>query len=61
MRQVVDIAFDGAHRSTLELAELDSEFEDVPLAIHASYSREEILAALDWVSEKRSPATMREG
>ena len=37
------------------------ELADVPLALHASYSREEILAALGWVSEKRTPATMREG
>ncbi|WP_458317233.1 DUF3427 domain-containing protein [Mycolicibacterium brisbanense] len=61
MRQVIDIAFDGAHRSTYGLWDMSDEFVDVPLALHASYSREEILAALGWVSEKRTPATMREG
>lgn len=61
MRQVIDIAFDGAHRSTYGLWNMDDEFVDVPLALHASYSREEILAALGWVSDKRTPATMREG
>lgn len=61
MRQVIDIAFDGAHRSTYGLSDMGHEFADVPLALHASYSREEILAALGWVSEKRTPATMREG
>ncbi|KWX20783.1 DUF3427 domain-containing protein [Mycolicibacterium wolinskyi] len=61
MRQVIDIAFDGAHRSTHELSNMGADFVDVPLALHASYSREEILAALGWVSDKRTPATMREG
>ncbi|GAS88702.1 DNA/RNA helicase [Mycolicibacterium brisbanense] len=61
MRQVIDIAFDGAHRSTYGLWDMSDEFVEVPLALHASYSREEILAALGWVSEKRTPATMREG
>ncbi|MEX3652601.1 DUF3427 domain-containing protein [Mycolicibacterium fortuitum] len=61
MRQVVDIAFDAAHRSTVAVGEVVPELVDVPLALHASYSREEILAALGWVSEQRTPATMREG
>lgn len=61
MCQVVDIAFDAAHRSTLAVGDVVPELADVPLALHASYSREEILAALGWVSEKRTPATMREG
>lgn len=61
MRQVMDIAFDGAHRSTYGLWDMGDDFADVPLALHASYSREEILAALGWVSEKRTPATTREG
>ena len=34
---------------------------DVPLAVHASYSREEILAAVGWTSKGRTPSTMREG
>lgn len=61
MRQVVDIAFDAAHRSTVAVGDVVPELADIPLALHASYSREEILAALGWVSEKRAPATMREG
>jgi len=34
---------------------------DVPLQLHASYSREEILAALGWTNGGRTPSTMREG
>ncbi len=61
MRQVIEIAFEGAHRSTYGLSDMGDDFADVPLALRASYSREEILAGLGWVSEKRTPATMREG
>ena len=34
---------------------------DVPLEVHATYSREEILAALGFASLQRTPSTMREG
>ncbi len=61
MCQVVDFVFDGAHRSTQALGDVVPELADVPLALHATYAREEILAALGWVSQKRTPATMREG
>lgn len=61
MRQVIDIAFDAAHRRTTALGEVLPELRDVPLALHATYSREEILAALGWVSQGRKPSTMREG
>ena len=61
MRQVIDIAFDGAHRSTYDLSTMGAEFADVPLALHASYSREEILAGLSFATQKRTPSTMREG
>ncbi|NKZ15516.1 DUF3427 domain-containing protein [Mycolicibacterium septicum DSM 44393] len=61
MRQVIDIAFDAAHRSTYGLWNMGEEFTDVPLALHASYSREEILAGLGFASQKRTPSTMREG
>ena len=61
MRQVVDIAFDAAHRSTYALGDVAPELAEVPLALHATYSREEVLAGLGWVSDKRTPATMREG
>ncbi|GFG73232.1 DUF3427 domain-containing protein [Mycobacterium botniense] len=60
MRQVIDIAFDAARRSTQPLGELIPALSDVPLAVHASYSREEILAALG-VASRRRPSTFREG
>jgi superfamily II DNA or RNA helicase/HKD family nuclease len=61
MRQVIDIAFDSARRSTYELSSLVPALADVPLEVHASYSREEILAALGFASLQRTPSTMREG
>ncbi len=61
MRQVIDIAFDNARRSTYPLGELIGELADVPLAVHGSYLREEILAALSFASLRRAPSTMREG
>ncbi|MCV7266621.1 DUF3427 domain-containing protein [Mycolicibacterium doricum] len=61
MREVIDIAFGTAHRTARPLVELAPALADVPLALHASYSREEILAALGWTAQGRSPSTMREG
>jgi superfamily II DNA or RNA helicase/HKD family nuclease len=61
MRQVIDIVFDAARRTTWPLDGLIHELADVPLAVHASYSREEILAALGFASLRRTPSTMREG
>jgi superfamily II DNA or RNA helicase len=61
MKQIIDIAFGAAHRSTYDLGDTAPALSDVPLALHATYSREEILAALGWTAEGRSPATMREG
>jgi superfamily II DNA or RNA helicase/HKD family nuclease len=61
MRQVVDIAFDTARRTTYNLGSLLPGLEDVPLEVHATYSREEILAALGFASLQRTPSTMREG
>jgi hypothetical protein len=60
MRQVIDIAFDAAHRSTTALGELIPDLAVVPLAVHARYSREEILAGLG-VAARRKPSTFREG
>jgi hypothetical protein len=37
------------------------ELAEVPLQLHATYSREEILAALGVASQQRTPNTMREG
>ncbi len=61
LRQVIDIAFDNARRSTYPLNDLIPDLADVPLAVHGSYSREEILAALSFASLRRTPGTMREG
>ncbi len=61
MRQVIDIAFDGARRTTHPLDQFIPGLADVPLAVHASYSREELLAALGFASLRRTPSTMREG
>jgi Domain of unknown function (DUF3427) len=61
LQQVIDIAFDNARRSTYPLDEFIPALADVPLAVHASYSREEILAALGFASLRRTPSTMREG
>ena len=61
LRQVIDIGFGAAHRPTTPLPDLLPELRDVPLAVHASYSREEILAAVGWTAQGRTPNTMREG
>jgi hypothetical protein len=61
MRQVIDITFDSARRSTYTLGRLVPALADVPLEVHASYTREEILAALGFASLRRTPSTMREG
>lgn len=61
MRQVIDIAFDTARRTTYDLGSLVPTLAEVPLQLHATYSREEILAALDYAAQNRTPSTMREG
>jgi hypothetical protein len=61
MRQVIDISFDSSRRSTYPLDEIIPELVDVPLSVHASYSREEVLVALGFASLRRTPSTMREG
>src|SRR5262249_24253455 len=61
MRQVMDIAFDSARRTTYDLGGVLPAPADVPLELHASYSREELLSALDFVSLRRTPSIMREG
>lgn len=61
LRQVIDIGFGAAHRPTAQLGDLLPGLADVPLAVHASYSREEILAAVGWTSSGRTPSIMREG
>lgn len=61
MRQIIDIAFDTARRSTYSLGGLVPSLAEIPLQVHATYSREEILAALDYAAQNRTPSTMREG
>lgn len=61
LRQVIDIGFNAAHRPTTPLGDLVTGLAQVPLAVHASYSREEILAAVGWTAAGRTPSTMREG
>ncbi|WP_328296237.1 DUF3427 domain-containing protein [Kineococcus sp. NBC_00420] len=56
--QVVDLAFDSARRPTVELT---GSLHGVPLAVHARYSRNEIVAALGLISDKRPPERFREG
>ena len=55
---VVDLAFDSARVSTSVLSE---KLADVPLRVHARYQREEILAALDYVSLTRRPTSVMQG
>lgn len=58
MRLVVDLAFD----TTRQLAQWEPDLPGgVPLALHASYQREEILAALGHASMGRVPKNFREG
>ncbi|WP_408622954.1 DUF3427 domain-containing protein [Kineosporia rhizophila] len=61
LREVVDFSFDIARRTTQDLVHYGPDFSDVPLSIHASYQREEILAAVDHASLKRPPSNFREG
>ena len=58
---MIDIGFNAAHRPTVDLRDVVPGLAEVPLALHASYSREEILAAVGWTSQGRTPSTMREG
>lgn len=58
LRQVVALGL--AHADHVSRP-LESGMEEVPLATHARYSREELLAAVDYASLRRLPASMREG
>lgn len=61
LTQLIDLSYDRTRRPLANLADVEPALREVPLAVHASYSREEILAALDHASMKRRPSTMREG
>lgn len=58
LRAVVDLAFDTARHTPLDLT---GPLASVPLKVHARYQREEILAALGYASLSRRPNSMREG
>lgn len=59
LRMVVDLGFDAARRTTPALGA--AGLETVPLAVHASYQREEILAALGYTSLQRLPTSFMQG
>ena len=58
LTSVVDLAFDSARHTALELT---GELAEVPLRVHARYQREEVLAAVDYASMRRKPNSFREG
>lgn len=59
LRAVIEMGLDGAERISHRLA---GELGRRPLRVHARYTREEIVAALDYVSvEGRKPNSFREG
>ena len=55
---VIDLAFSETRHDALRLTE---SLEDVPLRVHASYQREEILSALDYANLQRKPTSMMQG
>jgi superfamily II DNA or RNA helicase/HKD family nuclease len=55
---VIDLVFDETRHDALSLSEY---LPDVPLRVHASYQREEILAALDYANLQRKPTSMMQG
>ncbi len=57
MQLIIDMAFANSRRLTWP----DGELEGLPLAVHGSYQREEILAALGHAEVKRPPSHFREG
>ncbi|WP_432514274.1 DUF3427 domain-containing protein [Kineococcus sp. SYSU DK001] len=58
LAQLVDIAFDDARHPTTAL---DGEIADLPLIVHARYSRDEIVSALGVATATRPPMSFREG
>ncbi len=59
LQEVVALAYADARRPTAPLVVPGAD--DSPLQLHARYQREEILAALGWTAEGRSPNSFREG
>ncbi|WP_197680836.1 DUF3427 domain-containing protein [Microlunatus sagamiharensis] len=58
LQSVVDLAFDRAPHVTVPVR---GALHDVPLQVHATYQREEVLAALGYASIDRKPNSFREG
>lgn len=58
LRSVVEVSFEAARHQALELT---GDLAAVPLRVHARYQREEVLAALGYVSFARRPNSFREG
>ncbi|GAA1429463.1 DEAD/DEAH box helicase [Microlunatus lacustris] len=55
---VIDLVFDETRHEAISLTE---PLAEVPLRVHASYQREEILAALDYANLQRKPTSMMQG
>jgi hypothetical protein len=58
MSEVIELGLDGARHMT---ATLTDGLSDMPLQTHGRYSREEIVAALDYAHLQRLPNSFREG
>ncbi len=56
--ELLDLAIDAIGHVPLPL---ESGFEDVPLWVHASYSREELLAGMGHATLERTPASDMQG
>lgn len=55
---IVDLVFQETRHDALALS---GSLANVPLRVHASYQREEILAALDYANLQRKPTSMMQG
>lgn len=55
---VIDLVFDATRHDALPMP---GALAGVPLRVHASYQREEILAALDYANFQRKPTSMMQG
>ena len=58
LASIVDYVFDQSRHEALPLS---GAMADSPLRVHASYQREEILAALDYANLQRKPTSMMQG
>lgn len=55
---VIDLVFDETRHDAIPLS---GHLREVPLRVHASYQREEVLAALDYANLQRKPTSMMQG